>query len=250
MGAIGTGVLPMASEPTSERSSRLSFSSLARRSMMAWAAPFTGVRGVAATGVGLGATGVGLRAGVAVLYMGGGAFLGVEDDGWRGAGLAATTTFGAALTGAGTAGAPAAPGRQEATSPSVGAARMSSTVSEPSPYTSSSWITSSARPSESRPMSKSDVSESGCELGSAPLMSAHAFQTSAMALLEIVVIASVVSDVGGMGSPVCSRKSMCFLRGCGICSGTKIAFLLQAEVCRLSSPQIPPGEAASQEKRV
>ena len=189
----------MASELTSERSSRLSFSSLARRSMMAWAAPFTGVRGVAATGVGLGATGVGLRAGVAVLYMGGGAFLGVEDDGWRGAGLAATTTFGAALTGAGTAGAPAAPGRQEATSPSVGAARMSSTVSEPSPYTSSSWITSSARPSESRPMSKSDVSESGCELGSAPLMSAHAFQTSAMALLEIVVIARVVSVVASRG---------------------------------------------------
>ena len=245
MGAIGTGVLPMASELTSERSSRLSFSSLARRSMMAWAAPFTGVRGVAATGVGLGATGVGLRAGVAVLYMGGGAFLGVEDDGWRGAGLAATTTFGAALTGAGTAGAPAAPGRQEATSPSVGAARMSSTVSEPSPYTSSSWITSSARPSESRPMSKSDVSESGCELGSAPLMSAHAFQTSAMALLEIVVIVvSVVASRGCDGQSGVFEKVDVFSQSCGICleraEGTKIAFLLQAEVCRLSSPQIPP----------
>ena len=210
MGAIGTGVLPMASEPTSERSSRLSFSSLAKRSMIAWAAPFAGVRGVAATGVGFGATGVGLRAGVAVLYMGGGAFLGVEEDGWRGVGLAAgaTTTFGAALTGAaltgaGAAGAPAAPGRQEATSRSVGAARMSSTVSEPSPYTSSSWITSSARPSESRPMSKSDVSESGCEFGSAPLMSAHAFQTSAIALVDIVSSKMIVAGA------VQSEKTMC-----------------------------------------
>ena len=70
--------------------------------MMAWAVPFAGVSGVAATGVGLGATGVGLCAGVAVLYMGGGASLGVKGDGLRPVGSAAglpTTTFGAAFMG-------------------------------------------------------------------------------------------------------------------------------------------------------
>ena len=53
--------------------------------------------------MGLGATGVGLCAGVAVLYMGGGASLGVKGDGLRPVGSAAglsTTTFGAAFMGA------------------------------------------------------------------------------------------------------------------------------------------------------
>ena len=134
MGAIGTGV-PAAREPTSSRSSRLSFSSLARRSMISAALPLAGVLGVEATGVGLGAAGVGLGAGVAGLSMAG-TDLGV--DLFTTAGLLDTTTFGVGAAFAGAAAASRPPGRREATSHSVGAARMSSMVITPSPYTSSS----------------------------------------------------------------------------------------------------------------
>ena len=68
----------------------------------------------------------------------------------------------------------------------VGAARISSTLIAPSPYTSSSWITSSARPRLSRPMSKSEVSGSGTWLASPPEMAAVAVHTFLIAVFVVI----------------------------------------------------------------